>query len=107
MPRLLVDEQAFVSELRDESIVALIHPRAAENQGPSAVPLHEQPRQRLLARQPQPPSHPRRRPLQARGHVAFDRQNNTLLSNLFVRMLHHMNIEAEKFGTSNGVISEV
>ncbi len=41
------------------------------------------------------------------GHVAFDRQNNTLLSNLFVRMLQHMEIPAAKFGASNGVISEV
>ncbi|HSI34455.1 MAG TPA: DUF1552 domain-containing protein [Tepidisphaeraceae bacterium] len=41
------------------------------------------------------------------GHVAFDRKNNTLLSNLFVRMLHHMNIEAKSFGASTGVVSEV
>ena len=41
------------------------------------------------------------------GHVAFDKQNNTLLSNLFVRMLRHMDIEATKFGASTGVISEV
>jgi hypothetical protein len=41
------------------------------------------------------------------GHVAFDRRNNTLLSNLFVRMLQHMEIEAELFGGSTGVISEV
>ena len=36
------------------------------------------------------------------GHVAFDRTNNTLLSNLFVRMLHQMDIEAESFGASKG-----
>src|SRR5207244_139521 len=42
-----------------------------------------------------------------RGHVAFDRQNNTLLSNLFVRMIHHMGIEAKSFGASSGVIGEV
>ena len=41
------------------------------------------------------------------GHVAFDRQNNTLLSNLFVRMMHHMGIEAKSFGASTGIISEV
>ena len=41
------------------------------------------------------------------GHVAFDTKNNTLLSNLYVRMLHHMGIEAKSFGASNGVISEV
>ena len=41
------------------------------------------------------------------GHVAFDRQNNTLLSNLFVRMMHHMDIETKTFGASNGIVSEV
>ena len=41
------------------------------------------------------------------GHVAFDRKNNTLLSNLFVRMLQQMDIEAESFGASKGVVSEV
>ena len=41
------------------------------------------------------------------GHVAFDTKSNTYLSNLFVRMLHHMGIEADAFGASNGVISEV
>jgi hypothetical protein len=39
--------------------------------------------------------------------VAFDRTNNMLLSNLFVRMLHQMEIEAESFGASTGVVSEV
>lgn len=41
------------------------------------------------------------------GHVAFDRDNNTLISNLFVRMTHHMGIETEKFGASTGVVSEI
>jgi hypothetical protein len=41
------------------------------------------------------------------GHVAFDTKQNTLLSNLYVRMLHHMGIEAESFGASSGVVSEV
>jgi hypothetical protein len=41
------------------------------------------------------------------GHVAFDRKNNTLLSNLYVRMLHQMGIEAKSFGASTGVVSEV
>ena len=41
------------------------------------------------------------------GHAAFDRQNNTLLANLFVRMIHHMGIEAKSFGASTGIISEV
>jgi hypothetical protein len=41
------------------------------------------------------------------GHVAFDRVNNKPLSNLFVRMMHQMNIEARSFGSSTGVIGEV
>ena len=41
------------------------------------------------------------------GHVAFDRKNNKPLSNLFVRMLHQMGIEMDRFGSSTGVISEV
>ncbi len=41
------------------------------------------------------------------GHVAYDRKNNTLLSNLFVRMLHQLDIEAESFGASNGVVSDI
>jgi hypothetical protein len=41
------------------------------------------------------------------GHIGFDRKNNTLLSNLYVRMLHHMGIEAKAFGASTGVVSEV
>jgi hypothetical protein len=45
--------------------------------------------------------------LRHQGHVAFDRSNNTPLSNLFVRMLHQMGIEARSFGSSTGVISEV
>ena len=41
------------------------------------------------------------------GHVAFNTKENTLLSNLFVRMLQHMEIETERFGASTGVVSEV
>jgi Protein of unknown function (DUF1552) len=41
------------------------------------------------------------------GHVAYDRQNNKLMSNVYVRLLQHMGIEAEKFGGSDGVLSEV
>lgn len=41
------------------------------------------------------------------GHLAFDRKNNKLLSNLFVRMIQQMGIEAKSFGASNGVVSEV
>ncbi len=42
-----------------------------------------------------------------KGHVAFDTKNNTLLANLYVRMLHHMGVEAKSFGASTGVVSEV
>jgi hypothetical protein len=41
------------------------------------------------------------------GHVAYDRKNNMLLSNLFVRMLHQLGIEAKSFGASTGVVSDV
>jgi hypothetical protein len=42
-----------------------------------------------------------------RGHVAFDRKDNTPLSNLFVRMLHQLGVEAKAFGASTGVVTEV
>jgi hypothetical protein len=41
------------------------------------------------------------------GHVAYDRQNNTPLSNLFVRMLQQLDIELDAFGSSTGTLSEV
>ncbi|WP_020471059.1 DUF1552 domain-containing protein [Zavarzinella formosa] len=41
------------------------------------------------------------------GHVAFDRKDNKPLSNLFVRMLHQVGIESDRFGSSTGVLSEV
>ena len=41
------------------------------------------------------------------GHVAFDTKNNTRMSNLFLRMLEHMQIEATSFGNSNAMLSEV
>jgi hypothetical protein len=41
------------------------------------------------------------------GHVAFDRKNNKPLSNLFVRMLQQVGIEADRFGTSTGTLGEV
>jgi hypothetical protein len=44
---------------------------------------------------------------QHQGHIAYNTKDNTLLSNLYVRMLHHMEIETDAFGASNGVISEV
>lgn len=41
------------------------------------------------------------------GHIGYDRTNNKFLSNLFLRMIHQMGIEAESFGASNGIISEI
>ncbi|MGE3809293.1 MAG: DUF1552 domain-containing protein [Gemmataceae bacterium] len=41
------------------------------------------------------------------GHVAFDRKNNKLMSNLFVRMLRQMDIDVDRFGNSNGTLSEI
>ncbi len=41
------------------------------------------------------------------GHVAFNRKDNTPLSNLFVRMLQQMGIEMDRFGSSTGTLSEV
>ena len=41
------------------------------------------------------------------GHLAYDTKNNQLLSNLYVRMLHHMDIEAKSFGASTGMVSEI
>ena len=41
------------------------------------------------------------------GHVAFDRKNNQPLSNLFVRMLHQVGIEADRFGSSTGTLGPV
>ena len=41
------------------------------------------------------------------GHVLYDRVKNRPLSNLYVRMLHQIGIEADKFGTSTGVVSDI
>jgi hypothetical protein len=41
------------------------------------------------------------------GHVAFDRKNNKPLSNLFVRMLQQVGIEADRFGSSTAMLSQV
>jgi hypothetical protein len=41
------------------------------------------------------------------GHVAFDRQKNYPLSNLYVRMLRQMGIATDSFGSSTGVLSEL
>jgi len=39
------------------------------------------------------------------NHLAFDRNNNKPLSNLFVSMLQRMGIEADKFGSSTGTLT--
>jgi hypothetical protein len=41
------------------------------------------------------------------GHLAYDWKNNTLLANLFVRMLRQMDIEAESFGASTGGLGDI
>ena len=41
------------------------------------------------------------------GHVAFDRKDNKPLSNLFVRMLHQMDVEADRFGSSRARLDAV
>jgi hypothetical protein len=41
------------------------------------------------------------------GHVRHDRDKNTPLANLFVRMLHRLGIDDDRFGESTGVIDEV
>jgi len=45
--------------------------------------------------------------LRHQGHLGFDPKNNTLMSNLFVRMLQQMGIETDSFGASTGVFSDV
>ena len=41
------------------------------------------------------------------GHIAYDRENNLLMSNLLLRMLQQMGVEADQFGQSTGPISEI
>lgn len=41
------------------------------------------------------------------GHLAFDTKDNTRLANLYVRILHHMGIETDRFGASDGIIGEI
>jgi hypothetical protein len=41
------------------------------------------------------------------GHVAFNTQQNTPLSNLYVRILQHLDLPAERFGASTGVLSDL
>lgn len=41
------------------------------------------------------------------GHALHDREKNTPLANLFVRMLHQLGVEQDRFGESTGVIDDV
>jgi hypothetical protein len=41
------------------------------------------------------------------SHLAYDRRNNTLLSNLYVRMMQQMGIETRSFGASTGVLTDL
>ena len=41
------------------------------------------------------------------GHALHDRDKNTPLANLFVRMLHQLGVEEDRFGESTGVIDDV
>ena len=38
-------------------------------------------------------------------HLAFDRNGNTPLSNLFLSMLHRMGVETDAFGSSSGTLN--
>ena len=40
-------------------------------------------------------------------HLAFQRDNNTPLCNLFVTMLQNMGLEADAFGSSTGTLNEI
>ena len=41
------------------------------------------------------------------GHIAFDRQKNHPLSNLYVRVLQQMGLPCERFGSSTAALSEL
>lgn len=45
--------------------------------------------------------------LRHQGHVAFNREKNSPLSNLYVRMLQQLEIETDTFGSSTSVLSEL
>jgi hypothetical protein len=45
--------------------------------------------------------------LRHQGHLAFDRRRNKNLSNLYVRLAQHMGVETERFGMSDGRLSEI
>ena len=41
------------------------------------------------------------------GHLAFDRKKNYPLSNIYLRMLRQMGLEADRFGCSKGALGEL
>lgn len=41
------------------------------------------------------------------GHVAYDTQKNTPLSNVYLRALHQLGLDCESFGSSHGPIREI
>lgn len=41
------------------------------------------------------------------GHLAFNREKNQPLSNLYLRMLHQMGIETDRFGCSTGALGDL
>jgi hypothetical protein len=45
--------------------------------------------------------------LKHQGHVAFDRKSNKPLSNLYLRIVYQLGIEATAFGSSTGALSEL
>lgn len=45
--------------------------------------------------------------LRHKGHLAYDLKKNKNLSNLYVRLAQHMGVETERFGMSDGVITDV
>lgn len=45
--------------------------------------------------------------LKHQGHVGFDTKKNYQLSNLYVRMLQQMGIETDKFGSNDGVLTQI
>jgi hypothetical protein len=45
--------------------------------------------------------------LKHQGHLAFDRDSNKPLSNLYLRVLRQFGIEDETFGSSSGELGEL
>jgi hypothetical protein len=41
------------------------------------------------------------------GHVSYGNETNKPLCNLYVRMLRQMGVDAERFGSSDGVVEDI